>query len=110
MRTRPERRPIRALDEQVVNREEVSAPIGTTVSARDPFYNVPAHLKLLKTVPTELGHIVETVQILTQRAGLSSTDIPVRAEAQETTRSLGVSVDEPGVALESPPSVEEVGR
>jgi DNA mismatch repair protein MutL len=39
--------------------------LGTTVEVRDIFYNTPARRKFLKSIPTELSHIIETV---TQKA------------------------------------------
>ncbi len=33
---------------------------GTTIEIRDIFYNTPARRKFLKTVPTEMSHIIET--------------------------------------------------
>ena len=40
---------------------EAGAPPGTLVAVRQLFYNTPARRKFLKTVNTEMGHIVETV-------------------------------------------------
>ena len=40
---------------------DVGAPAGTMVSVRQLFYNTPARRKFMKSVNTEMGHIVETL-------------------------------------------------
>lgn len=52
---------IRVQGGQVLEVTPIGAPVGTTVTVRDLFFNTPARLKFLKTVPTELGHILETM-------------------------------------------------
>lgn len=53
---------------------EIGAPIGTMITARDLFFNVPARRKFLKTVQTEMGHIMDCVT----RMALSHPNIHFR--------------------------------
>ena len=71
-------------------------PYGTTVEARDLFYNVPARRKFLRSEATELGHIVRLVE----RLVLSRFDVSLRLRHGER-----VLIDAP--AVEGPAAESE---
>lgn len=56
---------------RVIRVSEVGMPAGTDVTVRDLFYNTPARLKYVKSLPTEAGHIADAVT----RAALSRPDV-----------------------------------
>ncbi len=40
---------------------DIGAPVGTMITVKQLFFNTPARRKFLKTTPTEMGHIADTV-------------------------------------------------
>ena len=54
--------------------EEIGAPDGTTIIARNLFYNTPARQKFLKTPTTEGAHVASLVE----KIALSHPDISIR--------------------------------
>lgn len=59
--------------------KDVGAPDGTTVKVQDLFFNTPARLKYLKTIPTETTYISEIVS----RLALAYPEISFRLQHQE---------------------------
>jgi len=56
---------------EVKEATEAGCPVGTSVTVRDLFYNVPARRKFLRTTQTELYHVVNAVTSL----ALSSPEV-----------------------------------
>ena len=47
---------------KIINKREISCPIGTNIKVKNIFYNLPARQKFLKKDTTELGHITDIIQ------------------------------------------------
>lgn len=45
----------------VIEKKEISAPVGTNIKVKNLFYNIPARQKFLKTNRVELGHITDVI-------------------------------------------------
>jgi DNA mismatch repair protein MutL len=59
--------------------KDIGAADGTTIMVHDLFYNTPARLKYLKTIPTETGYISEIVA----RLALGYPEIAFRLQHQQ---------------------------
>ena len=65
--------------------EAAGAPVGTRVTVRDLFFNLPARRKFLRTTQTELGHCTETV--LRQLLNHPGVDVEVNHEGRRLIRA-----------------------
>ncbi|MHB1000197.1 MAG: DNA mismatch repair endonuclease MutL [Armatimonadota bacterium] len=68
---------------------DAGSPVGTSITVTDLFYNVPARQKFLKTIQTELGHIVELVN----RYAISHYDIDITLVHNDRTIFKSVRSD-----------------
>lgn len=46
---------------KILTVSDIGAPVGTQMSVRDLFFNIPARRKFMKSADTEMGHIADTV-------------------------------------------------
>jgi DNA mismatch repair protein MutL len=70
---------LRVFGGKQISIEEVGAPVGTSVSVRDLFFNIPARRKFLRTVRTETDYIVD----LLSRTALALPEVSFQLDEGE---------------------------
>lgn len=72
---------------KITEQKDISKSIGTSVTVRDIFFNTPVRLKYLKSVSTELRHIIDIVQ----RLAMSQPNISfvLNSNGKEIFRTTG---------------------
>ncbi len=80
---------IRVEGGEIIDVSETGAPVGTTVTVSDLFFNTPARRKFLRATRTELGHIYRMIE----QIALAHMDVGLRvfSDGRErmTTRPAG---------------------
>lgn len=73
----------------VEKQEPVSTPVGTKITVENLFYNTPARLKYMKSLQSELAHIVDVIN----RLSLAHPEIAFSfiSDGREMTRTTGTA-------------------
>ncbi|MFC3927024.1 DNA mismatch repair endonuclease MutL [Streptococcus caprae] len=72
---------------KIERQEPVSTPVGTKIKVENLFFNTPARLKYMKTLQSELAHIIDVVN----RQGLAHPEVAFTliSDGRELTRTAG---------------------
>lgn len=88
---------------EVVEAFEVAAPVGSSFTVRNLFFNVPARRRFLKTDRTEMGHLMDQferialvypdIHFTLQSDGVVISSLPASSLKQRISDTLGKSID-----------------
>lgn len=72
---------------QIERQEVISTPVGTKITVENLFYNTPARLKYMKSLQSELAHIVDVVNRLS--LGHPEVSFTLICDGREMTKTSG---------------------
>lgn len=72
---------------QIERQEVISTPLGTKITVENLFYNTPARLKYMKSLQSELAHIVDVVNRLS--LGHPEVSFTLICDGREMTKTSG---------------------